>query len=34
LKPVIARKFAFEEIAEAHRFLETNQHLGKVVVAV
>lgn len=34
LKPMIAKTFAFEEIAEAHRFLETNQHLGKVVVTV
>lgn len=34
LKPVIAKEFAFEEIADAHRFLETNEHLGKVVVTV
>ena len=34
LKPVMAKKFAFEEIADAHRFLETNEHLGKVVVTV
>ncbi|HKT46471.1 MAG TPA: zinc-dependent alcohol dehydrogenase family protein, partial [Candidatus Acidoferrales bacterium] len=34
LKPVIARTFAFTDIAEAHRYLESNQQLGKVVVTV
>ncbi|MGA4636454.1 zinc-dependent alcohol dehydrogenase family protein [Pseudomonas solani] len=32
LSPVIARAFAFEEVVEAHRFLESNQQLGKIVV--
>jgi NADPH:quinone reductase-like Zn-dependent oxidoreductase len=32
LKPVIARTFALAEIAEAHRFLESNRQIGKVVV--
>jgi NADPH2:quinone reductase len=32
LKPVIARTFPLEEIAEAHRYLESNQQIGKIVV--
>lgn len=34
LKPIIARTFPFEEIAEAHRYLESNEQLGKVVVTL
>ncbi len=34
LRPVIARTFAFDRIVEAHRFLESNAQLGKVVVTV
>ena len=34
LAPVIARKFKFDEIVEAHRYLESNQQFGKVVVTV
>jgi NADPH:quinone reductase-like Zn-dependent oxidoreductase len=34
LKPVIARTFPFDQIAAAHRYLESNQQLGKVVVTV
>lgn len=34
LKPVVARTFPFEEIAEAHRFLESNAQFGKIVVTV
>ncbi|MBD9516876.1 zinc-dependent alcohol dehydrogenase family protein [Pseudomonas sp. PDM22] len=34
LRPVIARTFAFDEIAEAYRYLESNQQFGKVVVTV
>ncbi|MBZ9865226.1 zinc-dependent alcohol dehydrogenase family protein [Mesorhizobium sp. CA15] len=34
LKPVIARTFPFEKIAEAHRFLEAGEQLGKIVVTV
>ena len=30
--PVIAKSFPLEEIAEAHRFMESNQHTGKIVV--
>jgi NADPH:quinone reductase-like Zn-dependent oxidoreductase len=32
LDPVIARTFPLEEIVEAHRYLESNQQIGKVVV--
>jgi NADPH:quinone reductase-like Zn-dependent oxidoreductase len=32
LKPVIARTFRLDEIVEAHRFLESNQQIGKIVV--
>ena len=34
LKPVIARMFPFNEIIEAHRYLESNQQIGKIVVTV
>jgi NADPH:quinone reductase-like Zn-dependent oxidoreductase len=34
LKPIIARTFAFEQIVEAHRFLESNEQFGKIVVTV
>jgi NADPH2:quinone reductase len=33
-KPIIARTFPLDEIAEAHRYMESNQHVGKIVVAV
>lgn len=34
LEPVIARTFPLDEIVEAHRYLEANQQVGKVVVTV
>lgn len=34
LRPIIARTFPLEEIQDAHRFLEANQQIGKVVVTV
>ncbi|MGY3589881.1 NADPH:quinone reductase-like Zn-dependent oxidoreductase [Bradyrhizobium sp. USDA 4341] len=34
LKPIIARTFPFEEIVEAHRYLESNVQFGKIVVTV
>jgi NADPH:quinone reductase-like Zn-dependent oxidoreductase len=34
LKPVIARTFRFEEIVDAHRFLESNTQFGKIVVTI
>jgi len=32
IKPLIGRVFPFEEIVEAHRYLQTRQSVGKVVV--
>ena len=34
LRPVIARTFPFDRIVEAHRFLESNEQFGKVVVSL
>jgi NADPH:quinone reductase-like Zn-dependent oxidoreductase len=34
LKPVIAKTFSLDQIVEAHRYLESNQQIGKIVVTV
>jgi NADPH:quinone reductase-like Zn-dependent oxidoreductase len=34
LRPLIARTFAFDQIVEAHRYLESNEQFGKIVVTV
>lgn len=34
LKPVIDKRFPLEEIADAHRYMESNAQLGKIVVVV
>ncbi|MGE5248071.1 MAG: zinc-dependent alcohol dehydrogenase family protein [Verrucomicrobiota bacterium] len=34
LKPVIAKTFPLDQIVEAHRYLESNQQVGKIVVTV
>lgn len=34
LKPVIAKTFPLAQIVEAHRYLESNEQLGKIVVTV
>jgi NADPH:quinone reductase-like Zn-dependent oxidoreductase len=34
LRPIIDRTFAFDQIVEAHRYLESNQQFGKIVVTV
>ncbi len=34
LKPVIAKTFPLSEVREAHRYMESNQQLGKIVVTV
>lgn len=34
LRPVIAKIFPFDQIVEAHRFLESNEQFGKIVVTV
>lgn len=31
-KPQIARKFSLEQIVEAHRYMESNEQIGKIVV--
>jgi NADPH:quinone reductase len=33
-KPVISRVFALDEIVEAHRYMESSSHVGKIVVSV
>jgi NADPH2:quinone reductase len=34
LKPIIDKVFPFDQIVEAHRYLESNQQFGKIVVTV
>ena len=34
LKPIIAKTFKLEEIVEAHRYMESNDQIGKIVVTV
>lgn len=34
LRPIIARTFPFEQIVDAHRYLESNAQFGKVVVTL
>ena len=34
LAPVIAKTFDFDDIVEAHRFMESSEQLGKIVVKV
>jgi len=34
LKPIISRVFPFDEIVEAHRYLESNAQFGKIVVTI
>jgi NADPH:quinone reductase-like Zn-dependent oxidoreductase len=34
LKPIIAKTFKLEEIVEAHRYMESNEQIGKIVVMV
>ena len=34
LRPVIAKTFPLAQIADAHRYLESNQQIGKIVVTV
>ena len=33
-KPILDRTFSFNDIVEAHRYMETNQQCGKIVVTV
>jgi NADPH:quinone reductase len=34
LKPIVAKTFKLEEIVEAHRYMESNEQIGKIVVTV
>jgi NADPH:quinone reductase-like Zn-dependent oxidoreductase len=34
LKPIIARTFRLDQIVEAHRYMESNEQIGKIVVTV
>lgn len=34
LKPTIAKTFPFAQIVEAHRYMESNEQLGKIVITV
>ena len=34
LKPVIAKTFPLDQIVAAHRYLESNQQIGKIMVTV
>ena len=34
LKPVIDRRFSFDQIAEAHTYMESNANVGKIVIDV
>jgi NADPH:quinone reductase-like Zn-dependent oxidoreductase len=34
LKPIIARTSPRDQIVQAHRYLESNQQIGKIVVTV
>jgi NADPH:quinone reductase len=34
LRPIIAKTFPFDKIVEAHRFMESNEQIGKIIVTV
>lgn len=34
LRPVVDKTFAFDDLVQAHRYLESNQQIGKIVVSV
>lgn len=34
LQPIIAKTFPLDQIVEAHRYLESNQQFGKIIVTV
>jgi NADPH:quinone reductase-like Zn-dependent oxidoreductase len=33
-RPIIAETFKLDEIVQAHQYMESNEHLGKIVVSV
>ena len=34
MKPIVDRTFPLEEVAEAHRYMETNANFGKIVLTI
>ena len=34
LKAIIAKTFPFDQIVDAHRFMESNEQIGKIIVTV
>jgi NADPH:quinone reductase-like Zn-dependent oxidoreductase len=34
LKPTVAKTFPFEQVSEAHRYMESNQQIGKIVITL
>ena len=34
LKAIIAKTFPFEKIVDAHRFMESNEQIAKIIVTV
>jgi NADPH:quinone reductase len=34
LKPIVARTFSLDQIVDAHRYMESNEQIGKIVVTV
>jgi NADPH:quinone reductase-like Zn-dependent oxidoreductase len=34
LRPKVAKIFPFDQIVEAHRYLESNEQIGKIVVTI
>jgi NADPH:quinone reductase-like Zn-dependent oxidoreductase len=34
LKPIIAKTFPFDRIVDAHRFMESNEQIGKIIVTI
>jgi NADPH2:quinone reductase len=34
IKPVVKRIFALDEAAEAHRLMESSQHIGKIMLKI
>jgi NADPH:quinone reductase-like Zn-dependent oxidoreductase len=34
LRPTIDRSFRLEDIAEAHRYMEKNEQVGKIIITV
>jgi NADPH:quinone reductase-like Zn-dependent oxidoreductase len=32
LKPIVAKTYSLDDIIEAHRYMESNQQIGKIIV--